>query len=202
MTTMTTIIATALILLGLAIGFVVAWAFGAGTSLSLLTGLLLVVTGAIIGFVVEWFIDEAYRRNRELQRQLSQQESGPARIVVTDSSAQNDAATSQALADFLHQREEEVRQLRQQIAATDAQMNALREKFEAYQRTHPDDLTVIKGIGPVFQRKLRDIGFNSFEQLVKADPDRLRRMLDIKSWQRADVEFWIEQARDWVERSM
>ncbi|MGD8245341.1 MAG: hypothetical protein PVI63_09135, partial [Anaerolineae bacterium] len=69
---MTIVIGLALVLLGLAIGFIVTWAFGVGATITLFVGVLLVVAGAIVGFVVEWLIDEAYRRNRELRYQLGQ----------------------------------------------------------------------------------------------------------------------------------
>ena len=52
----------------------------------------------------------------------------------------------------------------------------------------------------MYQWKLRDTGFNTYRQLATADPDQLRRMLDIKNWQRVNVESWIEQARDWAQR--
>jgi len=79
-------------------------------------------------------------------------------------------------------------------------VDALRAEFDTYQQTHPDDLTRIKGIGPVYQWKLRDAGFNTYQQLAHADPNQLRRMLDIKNWQRVNVEHWIEQARDWAQK--
>lgn len=198
---MTIIMAVVLIILGLAVGFILTWAFKVGATVGLFVGVLLVVFGAIIGFVVEWLIDEAYRRNRELQRQLSQRSGGEALpLGSTIDLPQQDDSASQTLADFLRQRDQDVRQLREQMEATEAQMDALRDEFEAYQQTHPDDLTVIKGIGKVYQRKLRDLGFNSFEQLAKADPDRLRRLLDVKNWQRVDVEGWLAQARDWTQQ--
>ena len=191
----------ALILLGVAIGFVVTWAFGVGAGISLFVGVLLVVAGAVIGFVVEWIIDEAYRRNRELRRQLGQRsDSALALGAIIERGGQGEDASEEALADFLRQRDQELGQLRDQLAAHDSQMDALRTEFDAYQRTHPDDLTVIKGVGPVFQWKLRDAGFNTYQQLATADPDQLRRMLDIKNWQRVNVEAWIEQARDWAQR--
>ena len=37
----------------------------------------------------------------------------------------------------------------------------------------PDDLTVIKGIGPAVQNKLRALGITTFAELAKADPDAL-----------------------------
>jgi predicted flap endonuclease-1-like 5' DNA nuclease len=196
---MTIVIGLLLVLLGLAIGFVLAWAFNVGISTGLFVGVLLVVAGAIIGFISEWLIDEAYRRNRELQRQLS--ERATVRLQPVEGvAAPVDQTTSEALAEFLRRRDEDVREMRQDLEAASAKLGGLQEEFEAYQQTHPDDLTVIKGIGPVYQWKLRDAGFNTYKQLSAADPEQLRRMLDVKNWQRVNVESWIHQARDWAGR--
>lgn len=193
------IIGLALVVLGLAIGFIIAWAFGVGASMGLFIGLLLVIAGAIVGFISEWLIDVAYRRNRELRRQLT--ERGSAALTLGASlGGQGDESASETLSAFLRQRDDEVRQLREHMSAGDAQLDALRDEFEAYQRTHPDDLTVIKGIGSVYQWKLRDAGFNTYKQLAEADLDQLRRMLDVKNWQRVNIESWVEQARDWAKR--
>jgi predicted flap endonuclease-1-like 5' DNA nuclease len=185
--------------LGLAIGFILTWAFKTGSSISLFLGLLLVVAGGIVGFIAEWLIDEAYRKNRELQRQLNQRRGTPLSQLPNLGSL-NDGVAAETLADFMRQREEEARALREEFSATRSQLESLREEFDGYQRTHPDALTVIKGIGPVYQWKLRDAGVNTYQQLATADPGQLRRMLDIKHWQRVDVESWIEQANDWAQR--
>jgi predicted flap endonuclease-1-like 5' DNA nuclease len=197
---MTIIIGLALVVLGLAVGFIIAWAFGVGASMGLFIGLLLVAAGAIVGFITEWLIDEAYRKNRELRRWLT--ERGRVTLVSEVSpSRESDDSASETLAELYERSLDELRELRGQLSATDAQLDALRDEFEDYQQTHPDDLTVIKGVGPVYQWKLRDAGFNSYKQLASADPNQLRRMLDIKNWQQVNVEAWIEQARDWVQRS-
>lgn len=195
---MTILIGLALVVLGVAIGFIVTWAFHAGATITLFVGVLLVVAGAIVGFVVEWLIDLAYRRNRELRRQLGQR--GGTALALAGVSAESGDSAAGTLADFLHRRDEEVRGLREQLSATHVQLDGLRDDFEAYQRTHPDDMTVVKGIGPVYQWKLRDAGVNTYAQLAAADPAQLRRMLDVKEWQRVDVESWIGQARDWAQR--
>ncbi len=189
----------ALVLLGIALGFVATFLFAWGKEVEVFVGALLVVAGGIIGFVVEWLIDLGYRRNRELQQQMGSgsRAMAPQSLVVT---GEAQAETSDTLAEFLRQRDEELQGLRGQLEDHDRQMDALRAEFDSYQQTHPDDLTVIKGIGPVFQWKLRDAGFNTYRQLAAADPDQLRRMLDIKNWQRVNVEHWIEQARDWEQK--
>lgn len=210
----------ALLLLGLAIGFIIAWAIGVGASTGLVVGLLLLVAGAIVGFISEWLIDEAYRKNRELLRQLREREAVNVSPVIQfapvgqhpsleavevtthrlNPGERNNDTASEALANFLHQRDDELREIRQQMTETDNQMDRLRQEFDAYQRSHPDNLTVIKGIGPVYQWKLRDAGINTYKHLATADPDQVRRMLDVKKWQRVNIEAWVEQARDWVQR--
>jgi predicted flap endonuclease-1-like 5' DNA nuclease len=123
-------------------------------------------------------------------------------------SAGNDIA-ARTLAEFLHQRDDDLKAMREELdeahqriqdvrdeSEQHAQM--IRDEFEAYVQTHPDNLTTIKGVGPVFQRKLRDIGINTFKQLSQADPEKLRRMLDIKAWQKVDIESWIAQSKDWM----
>lgn len=210
-----------LLLLGLAIGFIIAWAFGAGVSTGLGIGLVLLIAGAIVGFVSEWLIDEAYRKNRELQRQLHEREGAsispviqfapmsqppvlePVEVAVAhrlNPGERNHDTASEILTDFLRQRDEELREMRRQTATVETRMDNLRQEFEAYQRTHPDNLTVIKGIGPVYQWKLRDAGINTYKQLATADPGQVRRLLDVKKWQRVNIEGWVEQARDWAHR--
>jgi predicted flap endonuclease-1-like 5' DNA nuclease len=41
----------------------------------------------------------------------------------------------------------------------------------------PDDLTVIKGIGPVVQEKLHALGIRTFDDLAAADPGKLVEQL-------------------------
>jgi predicted flap endonuclease-1-like 5' DNA nuclease len=245
----------ALILLGLALGFVLGWALWAGRTVDLFLGVLLVVAGATLGFLVEWFIDEAHRRNRD-QIEIKVQ------ATVPESLPQSEATV---LAGFLTQRESELREVRSQLANTEKELTecrlvragqareleklaTLKEKlataerelselalkpvelqnkletaylslieyrqkeetylielealrgFKAKIELQPDDLTVIKGIGKVYQQKLRDIGILTFKQLAESDPNRIRRMLDIKNWQATDVAAWVTQAVDWVQR--
>jgi predicted flap endonuclease-1-like 5' DNA nuclease len=196
---MALIMGIALVVLGLVVGFILTWALAA-SQMNLFVGLLLAVAGAIIGFVVEWLIDEAYRKNRELAQRLQEQGEGPVLALAPESLGRNngDEAAAHTLTEFLRQRDGELRELREQLTENMLRMDAIKAEFEAYQRIHPDNLTVIKGIGPIYQWKLRDLGINTFQQLAQADPEQLQRRLDVKKWQRVNIESWIAQARDWV----
>lgn len=63
-----------------------------------------------------------------------------------------------------------------------------------------DDLTSIWGVGPAVQQRLNDAGIHSYAQLVDSSPEQLRRALGEVA-RLANVEQWIEQARDLAELS-
>jgi large subunit ribosomal protein L21 len=63
-----------------------------------------------------------------------------------------------------------------------------------------DDLKVIKGIGPVIERKLNEAGITTFEQLGKLTPADLRRILGDVIERLSDEESLLQQARDLAHR--
>jgi len=97
-------------------------------------------------------------------------------------------------------REGEIRRALGRLEEARARLEAMRSDFQAYRQVHPDDLTAIKGIGDVFRCRLRDAGIVTYRQLADSDPDALRRILELETWQRPNIEAWIAQARDRVRR--
>lgn len=64
----------------------------------------------------------------------------------------------------------------------------------------PDNLQIIKGIGPVIERKLNGAGIHTFEQLGTLTVGDLRRILGNTIERLADEESLLEQARDLARR--
>jgi predicted flap endonuclease-1-like 5' DNA nuclease len=64
----------------------------------------------------------------------------------------------------------------------------------------PDDLKVIKGIGPVIERKLNEAGIYTFEQLGNLTASGLRRILGNTIERLSDEEALLRQARDLARR--
>ena len=59
-----------------------------------------------------------------------------------------------------------------------------------------DDLTRIKGIGRVIERRLHELGITSFRQLAELSPTEVRRINEALEFPgRVERERWIEQAR-------
>jgi predicted flap endonuclease-1-like 5' DNA nuclease len=58
-----------------------------------------------------------------------------------------------------------------------------------------DDLTIIKGIGPAYQRKLHETGFHSYIRLATAEKLEVEKLLGKQIAVRAARDKWGEQAR-------
>jgi predicted flap endonuclease-1-like 5' DNA nuclease len=54
---------------------------------------------------------------------------------------------------------------------------AVAQRVPTAEKVVPDDLTVIKGIGPVVQQKLHALGIRTFDDLAAADPETLAEQL-------------------------
>ncbi|MFO1047959.1 MAG: hypothetical protein U1E52_08700 [Geminicoccaceae bacterium] len=62
--------------------------------------------------------------------------------------------------------------------------------------TTADDLTAIRGVGRVIEKKLHDLGITSFRQIADLTPDEVRRINEVLDFPgRIEREHWIEQAK-------
>jgi Helix-hairpin-helix domain len=63
-----------------------------------------------------------------------------------------------------------------------------------------DDLTTIKGVGPVIATRLRDIGILTFAQLADLTPEDISARVVGLSSKRIAREKWIKQAQKWLSK--
>ncbi len=61
--------------------------------------------------------------------------------------------------------------------------------------SHPDDLTVLEGIGPKVAKILNEAGIQSFSDLAGANANDVEKSLDAAGLQMMDPAGWIEQAK-------
>jgi predicted flap endonuclease-1-like 5' DNA nuclease len=65
----------------------------------------------------------------------------------------------------------------------------------------PDDLKLIKGIGPVLEKKLHAMGIETFADLAALSPERVKEIDEaIEFPGRVERERWIEQAKELLAR--
>ena len=131
--------------------------------------LIALVVGLIIGWLIEWVIDWTYWR-RGHQRLLKQLASADSEITALRSSLKSASAS------------------RDDIAPPAP--NTPRGK---------DPLEVIKGIGPIFARRLNHGGIFTFEELARLTPAEVRRVVAVADWHKIEPEEWIAEAAQWAQ---
>jgi predicted flap endonuclease-1-like 5' DNA nuclease len=126
---------------------------------------IMFVFGLLIGWLIEWLIDWFYWRRRYR--------------ILTDKN-------SSCQENVLHLKNE-LKQIKENSAVKTGNIKA--------EVVIPDDLEVIKGIGPVIAGKLNEAGIYTFEQLGAIDAIQLRHILGKMIERLADEEDLLEQAR-------
>ena len=151
--------------------------------------LLGLVAGLIIGWIIEWIIDWQFWRvdpekatgspgNERLQADLAQ-----ARAQIAALEAQLQTTPDVPVTDHMN------------AAPAATEPVAAERTASAIVTGRPDDLTQIKGIGPVFARRLNDAGITTFAQLAQATPDQLHEIVQAAEWQAVEPAAWIADAR-------
>ncbi|OQY18497.1 MAG: hypothetical protein B6I35_12960 [Anaerolineaceae bacterium 4572_32.2] len=162
------------------------------------------VVGFLIGWLLEYYLDLKYWEIRSQKRGgLGTKDENTTPATTLSTVAQPSLANEKlaaTLREFLAKSENTVSTLRQEMEEQKARYDALEQQFEQYMATHPDDLTAIRGIGRIYQWKLRDGGISSYAQLANTTPERIREILDVPAWRKFEPEAWIEQGKALADR--
>ncbi len=81
-----------------------------------------------------------------------------------------------------------------QLAALESEMERARAEAEKPKPAPEQDLELISGIGPVFAKRLKNAGINSYADLANLTAQEVRDIVKVKKWQRLDAVSWIAQA--------
>jgi predicted flap endonuclease-1-like 5' DNA nuclease len=162
------------------------------------------VLGLIIGWGIEWIIDWVYwrRRTAEMTRRLELAESRQPQEAVLKKSESIKLDLENQIAKL----KSDNAVLQQKVTTLEAQNMALPAPAAATAITTaikltpapvtPDDLIVIKGIGPVISRKLNDAGIFTFRELAATTPERLREIVGDAIQRLANEDDILNQAKE------
>ena len=182
------------------------------------------VAGILIGWIIEWIIDWLFwRRNlagfyateTQLRRQLAAAEDQLAELTAENDALRADLESALSkeppvLEAVTKSGDEELDSAEwggaetetagadsaTEFDATDAVVAAaVRTAVASSAATSlSDELTKINGIGPVYGRKLHEVGIYTFDQLAAASPDQLDMTIDPEGFQKPAFEQWIADA--------
>ncbi len=159
----------------------------------IVVALVALLVGFLIGWLAEWALDLLRWRARARWAGFDLEGRIGGEIVRFEGGEGGDY--TEVTTTYLEKRDAEIHDLQAKVEAKEAQLDALQARFDEYVQTHPDELADIKGIGRIYQWKLRDGGINSYAQLAQTTPERIREILDVPAWRKVEPESWIEQAK-------
>lgn len=132
-----------------------------------------IVLGILIGWLIEWIIDWLYWRRK--------------RAAVTTETIETGTEVTRAV---------EPANVVENLMEENARLKSRLEEFINV----PDDLKLIKGIGPVIDRKLRAAGIDSFEKLAELTQIDLESILGDVIQRLSDEKELLAQAREFADR--
>ncbi len=169
------------------------------------------VLGLLIGWLVEWLIDWTYWRRRYTRLERSWKQSAHRSQAQEDELLAQTRRAAEAV--------EKATRLDVELVALRAELDHCRSQMHELEKLArrltpaeidaggaapapppPDDLKVIKGIGPVISKMLNDAGITTFEQLGVLDVSQLRAILGEMIERLSDEESLLEQARRLAQR--
>ena len=160
----------------------------------IIVALAALLVGFLIGWLAEWALDLLRWRARARWAGFDLEGRIGGEGVVQFGVGEGGDST-EIIAGYLEKRDAEIHELQAKVEVREAQLDALQARFDEYVQTHPDELADIKGIGRIYQWKLRDGGINSYAQLAQTTPERIREILEVPAWRKVEPESWIEQAK-------
>ena len=152
------------------------------------------ILGLLVGWLIEWVIDWFYWRRRGQHLQVATDQ-GQQKLATLEADLASSRKEVQSLQEKVRQLDLEKNRLETLAMQTQQEMAATRAVSVPPSPPTPDDLVVIKGIGPVIARLLNQKGITTFEQLAAQTPETLRNLLGDVIERLADEESLIEQAR-------
>ena len=99
--------------------------------------------------------------------------------------------------------QEEFVDVREQHTEARAKIKKLRKKLKRAQNQTTymrlggkENLTLIRGIGPAYARRLQEAGIRTLSALAQASPEEVCDIVQIKPWQNAAPKAWISEAKE------
>lgn len=80
--------------------------------------------------------------------------------------------------------------------STGVQRNIMVEAADSFD--HPDNLSMIKGVGEAYKRRLYSAGIYTWRQMAESEPETLRRITRAKP--NANITVWRQQAQELAEK--
>lgn len=140
------------------------------------------------------------QRVHELQARMEQLESQPPQVIERTIEKPADTTELDLLKFKVRQLEFELDEARQKVPVVSLPKGKSSDEIELLHQTLShlrDDLKVIKGIGPVIEKKLNEQGIYTFQQIAECTPEEIEHISEVLEFfpGRIARDNWVGQAQ-------
>ena len=82
------------------------------------------------------------------------------------------------------------------MEGAEARLEAARHQLNAAGLKGKSQIEIVRGIGPTYARRLHEAGIRDLSDLAEQTAERVGEIVGLKTWQRADPQGWIDEAKE------
>jgi predicted flap endonuclease-1-like 5' DNA nuclease len=145
-------------------------------------------------------ISEQFQRlTGQLENLREEHQQACRRVAVADvelTHLRQDLAAAQDQTQQLVRLQADKQVLQSRMDELQARFKSAQHQLNAAGLKGKSQVEIVRGIGPTYARRLHEAGVHSLADLAEQTAERIGEIVGLKTWQRADPQAWIDEAKE------
>lgn len=149
--------------------------------------------------VKETISEQYHQLTDRLESLRSEHEQACRRVAVADvelAHLRQDLAAAQDQTQQLVRLQADKQLLQSKIDDMRARFESAQHQLNAAGLKGKSQIEIVRGIGPTYARRLHEAGIHNLAELAGQTAERVGEIVGLKTWQRADPQAWIDEAKE------
>lgn len=142
--------------------------------------------------------EQVHRLTGQLEALRAEHEQANRRLAVADvelAHLRQDLAAAQDQTQQLVHLQADKQVLQSKMGEIQDRFAAAQHQLNAAGLKGKNQIEIVRGIGPTYARRLHEAGIHSLADLAEQTAERVGEIVGLKTWQRADPQAWIDEAK-------
>jgi predicted flap endonuclease-1-like 5' DNA nuclease len=147
----------------------------------------------------ETITEQFHQLTGQLEKLRDEHNQACRRLAVTDveiAHLRQDVAAAEDQTQQLIRLQADKQVLQSRMDELAARFAAAQQQLNAAGLKGKSQIEIVRGIGPTYARRLHEAGVRSLADLAEQTAERVGEIVGLKTWQRADPQAWIDEAKE------
>lgn len=154
---------------------------------------------AAVTAVKETITEQFHQLTNQLDQLREEHNQACRRVAVSDvelTHLRQDLAAAQDQSAQLIRLQADKLLLQSRMDELQARFKSAQHQLNAAGLKGKSQVEIVRGIGPTYARRLHEAGIHSLADLAEETVERVGEIVGLKTWQRADPQAWIDEAKE------